>query len=76
MHHTDRLFEIIRKNKFNKTSGSSRTCNLGDMVWTGECSYIEAVRWSDFKRNVNLYIDRAYSRRERIDEFDVKKSFS
>ena len=73
MHHTNKLFEIIRLNKFNKDQGQRRTCNLGDTVWTGECSYIEAVKWCDFIKDIDWYIERAYSRLERLDEFKIAK---
>lgn len=76
MHHTNRLFEIMRKNMFNKNDGRKKTCNLGDTVWTGECSYIEAVKWSDFIKDASLYIDRSFNRRERIDEFDITKEIT
>ncbi len=56
LHHTDRLFKIIKKNKFNKIKNASkRTCNNNSTIWTGTCSYIEAVKWSDFITDYKNY---------------------
>lgn len=44
MHHTNDLFTIIRKNKFNRVKNSSnRKCDNNDTIWTGTCSYIEGT---------------------------------
>lgn len=75
MHHTDQLFEIIRRNKFNKKVPDSRSCVNGDTVWYGEASYIEAVKWADFASDPEKYISAAYDRRNRIDSFDIRKTF-
>ncbi len=73
LHKTDRLFSIIASNKFNKISSSGSTCPSGSVVWNGECSYIEAVKWCDFVVCPDLYIERASDRRERIEEFNIRK---
>lgn len=75
MHHTGQLFEIIRRNKFNKKVPDSRSCASGDTVWYGEASYIEAVKWADFAADPEKYISAAYDRRDRIDSFDIRKTF-
>lgn len=74
MHHTNKLFEIIKKNKFNRNENSSkRTCENNDTVWSGTCSYIEAVKWSDFIGNYQKYVNAAVDRQENIDEYDIRK---
>lgn len=75
MHHTGQLFEIIRRNKFNKKAPDSRSCASGDTIWYGEASYIEAVKWADFTEDPEKYISAAYDRRDRIDSFDIRKTF-
>lgn len=75
MHHTDRLFEIIRCNKFNKKTPDSRSCTGGNTIWYGEASYIEAVKWADFAADPEKFISAAYDRRDRIDSFDIRKTF-
>lgn len=72
-HHTDRLFNIIRKNKFNKNNGTTRVCDSQQTIWTGTCSYIEAVKWSDFISDIDKYINNAYGRQENIEEYEISK---
>ena len=74
MHHTDRLFEIIKKNKFNRTKNASkRTCDNNDTIWSGTCSYIEAVKWSNFIADYQKYVSSAVARQEHIDEYNIRK---
>ena len=74
MHHTNRLFEIIKKNKFNRIKNASkRTCDNNDTIWSGTCSYIEAVKWSNFIVNYQKYVNSAVERQEHIDEYDICK---
>lgn len=73
-HHTDKLFTIIKKNKFNRTENASkRTCDNDSTIWTGTCSYIEAVKWSNFVTNYQKYINSAVDRQDHIDEYDICK---
>ncbi len=74
-HHKGRLFQIIRDNKFNLNDADKKDCN-GLTIWSGECSYIGAVKWKDFKANPNKYIDAAYARRENIDAYNIVKVIS
>lgn len=73
-HRTHTLFSILKKNKFNKLNGSSRICDTaGEKVWSGECSYIQATKWSEFIQNPEKYIEAAYDRRDDIDSYEIKK---
>mgnify|MGYP000849558212 CR=1 FL=1 len=73
-HHTDKLFTITKKNKFNRTENASkRTCDNDNIIWTGTCSYIEAVKWSNFITNYQKYINSAVDRQDHIDEYDIYK---
>ena len=73
-HHTDKLFAIIKNNKFNKTKNASkRTCDNNNTIWSGTCSYIEAVKWSSFILDYQKYIDAAEDRQSNIDEYDIYK---
>lgn len=74
IHHTDNLFEIIKKNKFNRTKNATkRVCSNNDTVWTGTCSYIESVKWSDFISDYQKYVNSAVSRQDHIDEYKIEK---
>ena len=77
VHHIDKLFNIIRKNKFNKIKNTSvQKCVNNRITWNGTCSYIEAVRWSDFIQNYQYYVNRALDRQEHIYEYDIHKEVS
>lgn len=74
MHYTNKLFEIIRKNKFNRTKNALKhTCENNDTIWNGTCSYIEAVKWSNFISNYQKYVNAAVERQEHIDEYNIQK---
>lgn len=72
-HHTDRLFSIIRKNKFNLKNPNKKVCDTGETIWYGEYSYIKAVKWSEFIKNYSTYIVSACERQDNIDDYDICK---
>lgn len=73
-HHTDRLFKIMRENKFNIKNPDRRHCvQCGGYHYYGNCSYIEAVKWSDFVDLPNYYIDQAVKRQENINDYNITK---
>ncbi len=73
MHQIYKLFDIIRKNKFNYNNGNKEECEGKSIIWHGKCSYIEAVKWCDFINDVNKYIDEAYERQDDILNYDIHK---
>lgn len=73
-HHTDKLFKIIRENKFNIKSPDRRLCSqCGSYHYYGNYSYIEAVRWKDFIEFPNYYIEQAIKRQENMDDYTITK---
>ncbi len=73
-HHTDRLFRIIRENKFNILNPDKRLCpSCGGYHYHGVCSYIEAVRWRDFIVNPHYYINTAVQRQDNQYLFNITK---
>ena len=71
-HYTEKLFKIIRDNKFNRTVPKKHTCaTVGEVIWEKPSSYIEAVRWSDFLRDLDGNINSAYDRQKKIDEYNI-----
>ena len=65
------LFKIIRKNKFNRVKNVPvRTCNILPL-WGEGYSYIEAVKWDDFIKNYQKYVDKAVDRQKNIDEYEI-----
>lgn len=73
-HHTNKLFQIIKDNKFNLKNATKKSCDTGSTIWYGDCSYITAVKWCDFKSDYNKYIDAAYERQNNIDNYDIVKT--
>lgn len=67
------LFQILRENMFNIKKPNRRICE-GSWVYSGDCSYIQSVKWEDFVKNPSRYIDKAIELRDRKDEFDVIKN--
>lgn len=72
-HYTGKLFSILKNNKFNYTKKKKYACDKDKEIWQGTCSYIEAVKWCDFKKNINFYIDKAIDRQANIDDYDIQK---
>lgn len=72
-HHSDKLFTILRKNKFNLKDANKKVCDTGSTIWYGECSYIKAVKWSDFISNYSTYIESACERQDNIDDYKIYK---
>ena len=75
-HHRNTLFQIIRDNKFNLKSPEQKQCVTGSTIWYGDCSYIAAVKWSDFKLNPDKYIEAAYQRQDNIDSYNITKEIT
>jgi len=67
------IFQILRKNMFNKKELDRQNCSLGNDVYTGKCSYISSVTWRDFCKDIDSYIDNACSIRDSIDGYDITK---
>jgi hypothetical protein len=72
-HHTDKLFSIIRKNKFNLKDANKKMCDTGSTIWYGEYSYIKAVKWIDFISNYSSYIESACERQDNIEDYVICK---
>lgn len=75
-HHTEVLFRIIQENKFNLKDAKRWSCSQNRINWSGEFSYIEAVRWCDFRNDYDRYIDAAYERQKNLDSYNIVKTIS
>lgn len=74
VHNTDTLFEILRENKFNIKLPEKKFCfQCHSFHYTGQYSYIEAIRWSDFISFPNYYIETAVKRYEKISDYEITK---
>lgn len=73
IHHRDILFPILRSNKFNLRQPKKYTCSKGDIIWSGNYSYAEAICWCDFMKDPNLYINKACERQDHIENYEIRK---
>ncbi len=69
----ENLFTILKENMFNIKEPDKNKCIRGDIIYNGENSYIQSVKWSDFIENYNYYIKKAVERQERIDDYEIRK---
>lgn len=69
------LFKILSSNMFNVKIPNKRLCN-GSWVYSGDSSYIQSIKWSDFVASPSKYIDKAIELRDRKEEFILTKNLS
>ncbi len=70
---TYKLFDILKNNMFNLKNADMRECENNTKIWSGESSYIESVKWEDFVKNIQKYIDKAYDRQDNIENYEICK---
>jgi len=72
---TDFLFGIMSRNMFNKRDPEVLDCNdhTGGTVYKGRHSYIQSVKWENFKSAPSLYFDIAVEIKEDIDSYNISK---
>ena len=74
---TNLLFGVLSKNMFNIKKPTYNNCPHHAAHWpvfVGDYSYIESVKWSDFKINVKAYLDKSKSLNDRIAEYSISKT--
>jgi hypothetical protein len=69
--HRDWMFNILKKNMFNIKQSNTYQCGNGDTIWRGECSYISLVKWDDFIKSINYYIEVAEEKKDHWDNYDL-----
>lgn len=70
---TNFLFEIMRKNMFNIKRPNKKDCDDGSTVYYGDSSYMTTVKWEDFIKDPESYIDKAYDIQSKIERYEVYK---
>ena len=70
---TNFLFEIMHKNMFNIKRPNKKDCDDGSTVYYGDSSYMTTVKWEDFIKGPETYIDKAYDIQSKIEQYDVCK---
>lgn len=71
---TDFIFKILKENMFNVKSPNTGNCSNGTTIYYGDCSYIQSIKWSDFKENLNYYLDKAMELRDNKDSYNLTKT--
>lgn len=76
---TDKLFQIIRDNTFNKkgkdrSKGECSYCYHS--FYTGGQSYIQIVKWRDFISNKDRYLDKTVEIRDDRKSYDIVKEIT
>jgi hypothetical protein len=74
---TPNTFSIIGENMFNKKEATKSDCTnhyVGNEPHVGDHSYIPYVKWDDFVVNINHHIDTSAERRDRIHEYNIRKT--
>ena len=67
------LFQILKDNMFNIKEPNRRLCN-GSYVYSGDSSYIQSVKWEEFKSNPNYYLNKAIELRDKKEEYNITKT--
>ncbi len=70
-YHQEITFQIISTNQFNKSNPCSYVCSNGDKVYSGDHSYMEIVKWSDFINNYAKYVQRAKDRQSNLNDYKL-----
>jgi hypothetical protein len=74
LHKTYTLFEIIAKNMFNFNNPQKHYCAAcGREHYHRPSSYIQAVKWEDFIRNPDYYIELAHERLKHMNDYNIVK---
>lgn len=68
------LFNILKENMFNKKDRNIIECSSGKVVYSGYSSYIYSVKWDDFIRDVDKYIDIAVEINSNIGDYNICRS--
>lgn len=73
---TNSLFQILSDNMFNIKEPTFSQCadHIGSKSYTGYSSYIYSVKWDDFAKAVNRYIDIAVNIQKNINAYEIVKT--
>ncbi len=69
---TQRLFTILQRNMFNQKNKNMKDC-LSKTVYVGNPSYIYSVKWDDFIKQIDNYINLSLEINEKIDDYNIYK---
>ena len=61
---------------FNAKHPDNNICANSSVIFHGDCSYIDSVKWDDFIKNPNAYIENAYHLQNSIAQFNIYKEIN
>lgn len=67
------LFQILKDNMFNIKTPNTKICSNGSTVYYGDSSYIQSVKWDDFRSNPNFYLNKAIELRDNKEDYNITK---
>ncbi len=72
---TNELFKILKENMFNIKEPTFSNCehHTENTVYTGESSYILSVKWHDFIKDKDQFIERATAIRDNRKAYNIVK---
>ena len=71
---TSFLFKILSCNMFNQKKPTTKPCATGSVVYSGDYSYIQSVKWEDFVKTHNTYLDKAVELKNNIENYNITKN--
>ena len=71
---TSFLFKILSCNMFNQKKPTTKPCATGSIVYSGDYSYIQSVKWEDFVKDHNTYLDKAVELKNNIENYNITKN--
>ena len=70
---SDSIFKIMKGNMFNQKQPTTNTCSSQQVIYHGECNYMLCVKWCDFVKKMESYIDRAYEIQSHQENYNIQK---
>jgi len=67
------VFSIMKNNMFNSNTCYRGSCDNGESIWRGNYSYLSSVKWCDFVRAPDQYIEKAYDIQRNLDDYSICK---
>jgi hypothetical protein len=59
---------------FNEKDPTTSECSNGSTVYYGDSSYIQSVKWEDFKALHNTYLKKSLEIQDKIDRYNITKN--
>lgn len=70
---SDLIFSIMSGNMFNHKKLESTSCDANQTVYHGDFNYMVCVKWSEFIKDMEKYIDQAYEIQKKQDDYNIQK---